>query len=191
LTTPTINPLSCTPTQAAQLVGLINNMQQPPSYIYVLKADLPEIIPETLKEKCVSGLLMVSTGPNATTYAMLNLYRKDYDEIDQHPLCFVVSANGVLDRPFLIGHADHAGRTQDIPLGFLDSYSSTMHLVAGCLSTPPGELSSTGPLSNLLGTSNANAFLAGMVKMDEQISTAKLGWPSKLMPELGHYPNPG
>ena len=74
---------------------------------------------------------MISTGPNATTYAMLNLYRQDYAEIDQHPLCFVVSSTGMIDCVFLIDHANHAGRTQDIPPGILVSYSSTMYIVAG------------------------------------------------------------
>jgi hypothetical protein len=118
---------------------------------------------------------MVSTGANATTYAVLNLYRKDYDEMDQHPLCFVMSSTGVINNAFLIHHAAHAGRTQDIPAGFLDSYSSTMRLVGGCLSTIPSGLSSTGQLSDLLGTSNANALDAALIEMGQRISMMGLG----------------
>ncbi len=168
---PTINPLTPTSTQAAQLVGMINSVQQSPGYVFLSQGDLPEVIPGRLREKCVAGLLMTSTGDNDTTYALLNLYRKDNDQMDQHPLCFVASSTGGINCVFLIDHASHAGRTQEIPLDFPDS--STMRLISGCLSTSNSGLSSTGLLSDLLGTSNADAFRAGMVKMEQQISTKR------------------
>jgi hypothetical protein len=172
---PEIYPLYPTSTQCAELVGLIDRIEHSPGYIYINKADLPDVIPAKLEDKFTSGLLMTSTGGDGTTYALLNSYRKDHSDMDQHPLCFVASSTGDIKFAFLIDHAAHAGRTQKIPDGFLESYSSTMSLVGGCLSTVPTGLSSTGPLSDLFGTSNAKAFDAGMIQMGAKLSTMGQG----------------
>jgi hypothetical protein len=158
-----------TSTQAARLAELIGGVPQCPGYALIPKSDFQEIIPAPLGEKCIAGLLMTSTGADGTTYAVLNLFREDHNQIDQHPLCSVLSSTGAINCIFLIDHANHEGRTQYIPPLF--SESSTMRLVSGCLSTPHSGLSSKGPLSDLMGTSNANAFQIAITEMIRQLTT--------------------
>jgi hypothetical protein len=115
---------------------------------------------------------MTSTGENGTTHALLNLHRKDHDQIDQHPLWIVVSSTGRIDSVHLIDHARHEGRTQYIQVFFNDSSTC---IIAGCTSTSHSNIPSTGYLADLMGTTNAAAFTKAFPIMARHLSTTGTG----------------
>jgi hypothetical protein len=125
-------------------------------YRIVDQHGIPKSIPLSLRLKCPFALAMSSTQANGIITLVYNLHRKDpndphskeYGAIDQMPYAVAFLPNGGASSTLLVDHGGWPGRTQ---------YMTSTGLL-GIMTTilPP---SSTGPITDILGTSHGEALL--------------------------------
>jgi len=76
------------------------------------------LISPGLLTQCHSVLVLCSGTADGRVYAMFNLNRIDYNEIDQMPYCIAFDGNEPIPSGILIQHADYPGRTTTLPVDF-------------------------------------------------------------------------
>lgn len=95
----------------------------PGEYRYSSPHELPDqILPQALKDKCDSVLVLASGSGNGTAYYMVNLNRADFKagEIDQMPLGVAFIGQTPIPSGCLIQHGNWINRTTPMPDDFLD-----------------------------------------------------------------------
>ena len=141
-----------------------------PSYRYIEPREFPSSIPESLKAKLDSAVVMASGSPGGTTYLVCNLNRIDRkdDAVDQQPFALAFDANGEVASGVYINHGNWPGRTQRLPAEY------TAHVQASGIGkyfipTIP-EATREGLLSDLSESSHRHAFdkVIGLAYSDEK-----------------------
>ncbi len=127
-------------------------------YKYLASSEIPSAIPESLRLKMVSALLMWERTTSGCVYLVCNGIRLDKkaNALDQEPFGIVVRSTGPSTSGFFIHHGTWLHRTIDISpevRQILDSTSVGNYFPLGEVPSAP-----SGPLSDLSETSHEGAF---------------------------------
>jgi hypothetical protein len=151
---------SLTSTQQTEFEDLAQRLRTESGYKWLSSDDLPTAIPRSLRDKIPSALLMWDRTATGGTFIVCNGIRLDDkdDALDQHPFGLAILSSGASTAGIFIDHGNWSGRT--IPITpdvrqVLESTSLGRYF-------PLGEVpqASSGPLSDLSGTSHEGAFRA-------------------------------
>jgi hypothetical protein len=144
-------------TQASELIALSKSIEFEPGYLVVSQSRIPTVFSPVLKSKCDSAVVMSSTGGNGTVIFVCNALRVDHKDlaIDQEPFGIALASTGAVESGVFLHHGNWSGRTTPVPQEALDAF-----IASGLGNCCPGTRlpSSTGPFSDLLGTSHESAF---------------------------------
>jgi len=155
---PVFSAESITPEQQAEFESLVAGFHRPAGFRWLDPSSMPSAVPESLRAKFVSGLLMWEQNSSGCTYLVCNGVRLDEraNALDQEPFALAVRPAGTSTSVMFCHHGDWTNRTTAITAQVRDVLESTS------LSNyfPLGEVpaTSSGPLSALRGTSHEGAF---------------------------------
>ncbi len=93
---------------------------EPGCYKTIERSGLPDILPEALKEKLDSALIMASGTLTGTVYYVVNANRVDYKDgaIDQQPFGLAFVGDDPIGSGCLVQHGTWSGRTTEPPEEF-------------------------------------------------------------------------
>lgn len=147
-------------TQLVELDDLARQPDRDAGYRWLETAEIPTVIPEALRRKFTSALLMWERTSTGGTYLICNGIRLDQraNALDQEPFGVVVHTSGPSPSGVLIHHGGWTDRTVTITPAIRSVLESTS--VGNYF--PLGEVpsSSGGALSDLKETSHHGAFRA-------------------------------
>ena len=124
----------------------------------VPSGSLPEVIPQSLRDKCVDSLVMGSGSNDGYAYYVVNLLRKDEKDraVDQQPFCLWFSGSQVAPSGCLVQHGDWEDRTIDVPERFFDDVRKTgVAPYVGLLQIPTSQ---SGSITALSASTHEKAF---------------------------------
>jgi hypothetical protein len=143
--------------QASELFTLSKSIEFDPGYLVVPQSGIPSLFSPILKLKCDSAVVMSSTGDKGTVIFVCNALRVDHKDlaIDQEPFGIALLSTGAVESGLFLHHGNWHGRTTAVPPQFWDDVAAS-----GLGNCCPGTQlpSSTGPFSDLAGTSHEQAF---------------------------------
>jgi hypothetical protein len=155
---PVFSPLSITAEQQAEFEALVDSFHRPAGFRWLDPSNIPSAVPESLRAKFVSGLLIWEQNSSGCTYIVCNGVRLDgrANALDQEPFALAVRPSGASTAVMFCHHGDWTNRTIEIAQetrAVLESTSLGNYF-------PLGEVPamSSGPLSALAGTSHEGAF---------------------------------
>ena len=141
----------------------------PPGHYRIIAAhQLPPPIPQALKMKCNSALIIVSGEvESSTVWDMANLYRYDEKQnaVDQEPFGYVVQSGEFFPSGCLVHHGDWTGRTIDLPAEIDSVYSTQINDIL--LTQLPNSSGSICELSS--DSSNIMAFTTLVSELKKHI----------------------
>jgi hypothetical protein len=155
-----ISTYSISSSQGAEFEELSKKCKLEAGYKWLSSTEIPSAIPDSLRSKMQSALLMWERTTSGSIYLVCNGIRLDkpFNELDQEPFGIVVNSSGASTYGLFIHHGNWNNRT--IPITpevrqVLDSTSLGNYF-------PLGEVSSnsSGALSELRRTSHEGAFKA-------------------------------
>ena len=140
-----------------QLYKLKDAVGYDPGYLVVPQTSIPDVFHPVLRKKCSHGVVMTSTNASGTVIFVCNAFRIDQKEkaVDQEPFGVALTSK-VSPCGLFLHHGDFKNRTVHVPEPFWETV-----VESGVGVFFPGNqlpVLSTGPLSNLAGTSNLPAF---------------------------------
>ena len=153
-----LSTYSISSTQRAEFEELAQKCKLESGYKWLSSSEIPSAIPEPLRSKMPSALLMWERTSSGCVYLVCNGMRLDKKDnaLDQEPFGIVVHSSGASTSGIFIHHGDWRNRTTPITPGVrlvLDSTSLGNYFPLG--EVPSG---SSGPLSDLSETSHEGAF---------------------------------
>lgn len=160
----------------ATQVNEVRNLCKPRSYRLLGKSEIPSLIPEGLRQKCIGAVLMASTCESGDAY-VANLLRDDVkaQDIDEMPYALIAAGRNTNASCCLIHHGRYQDRSK--PYGekkFWDIVKDSkidkyMHFAG----YPPKK---EGPLADLKGSSHEKALtmVIPMIKQHNQELEEKL-----------------
>ena len=155
-----IAPLSLTSTQQSEFEDLSVSLKTASGYKWLASSEIPTAVPDSLRRKLTSALLMWERTGSGVTQIVCNGIRLDdkANALDQEPFGVAVYSSGVSTGGLFLHHGNWTGRTETIApeiQSVLDSTSLGNYFPLG--QVPP---KSSGPLSDLSQTSHEGAFRA-------------------------------
>lgn len=145
-------------TQQAEFENLAANFKIKAGYKWLQPNAMPSAIPDSLRNKMTSALLMWEQTSSGAIYIICNGVRIDNKDnaLDQEPFGIVVHSSGSASWGLFLHHGNWKNRTIKITseiTQILESTSLDKYF-------PLGEVpvSSSGPLNDLKNTSHAGAF---------------------------------
>ena len=149
---------SISSTQRAEFEEIAKERELESGYKWLSSSEIPSAIPVSLRSKMTSALLMWERTSSGSVYLVCNGIRRDEKDnaLDQEPFGIVVHSSGASRSGTFIHHGAWDDRTIDITpevTQVLESTSIGNYFPLG--EAPSG---SSGPLSDLSGTSHEGAF---------------------------------
>ena len=157
----------------------------PNEYRVVPPSSLPSVIPDRLRAKINSCLVVSSGDGKGTIYYMVNLNRVDEADsaIDQEPFGFAFVGNDTVTSGCFIHHGDWEGRTRYPPQQFWEHIeASGIHASYGVTSIPNAP---AGPVAELNIQSQNEAFQRIVQDLKAQVDAARLSTDIVEHPESG------
>jgi hypothetical protein len=132
----------------------------PNEYRIIRPSELPNIIPQALKAKADSVLVMASgmIDGEGTAFWVANINRVDFKAtaIDQQPFALAFVGGHAAGSACMTQHGDWPGRTTEPPIEFWNQIRASG--LGHCFSFPELPLESSGQLSTLTLSSHKSAF---------------------------------
>lgn len=155
-----LSALSLTSSQQAEFEDLASGLGTASGYRWLSSTELPTAVPESLRRKLTSALLMWERTSSGMTQIVCNGVRFDQKAhaLDQEPFGVVVHTSGASTGGVFIHHGDWAGRSLPVTSEVREVLESTSLGNYFPLGEVPS--SSSGPLSDLSQTSHEGAFRA-------------------------------
>ena len=150
--------LSISSTQREEFEKLAKERELESGYKWLSTTELPSAIPVSLRSKLTSALLMWDRTSSGSVYLLCNGIRLDskVNQLDQEPFGILVHSSGASHSGTFIHHGAWDGRTVDITPEVTQVLQSTSLGNYFPLGEVPSD--SSGPLSDLSGTSHEGAF---------------------------------
>lgn len=156
---------SISSSQVEEFEQIAKNYNSSSGYKWFSSSQIPSAIPEALRNKLPSAMLMWERNSSSSAFLVFNNIRLDQKDnsLDQEPFGIVVNSSGASTYGIFIHHGDWHNRTTPITpevLKILESTSLGNYF-------PLGEVlqSSSGPLTDLKNTSHEGAFNAMINKL--------------------------